>query len=90
MNDLKAISNYEAAFPAMLLPRAGGGKTALGVVSTAAGLSTMLGSVFTSILPPPKSRVRVICNALLFSMSTGNFLLAFGIISFLTMLSQSK
>lgn len=71
-------SIYDATLPAMILSRAGGGKTALGIVSTAVGVATMLGSILASLLPAPKSRVRVICNALLFSMSTENFLLAFG------------
>ena len=33
---------------------------------------------WVAALPQPKSRVRVICNTLLFAMSTENFLLAFG------------
>lgn len=70
-------SIYNAALPAMILSR-GGGEGALGIVNTCTGLATMLGSVLVSILPAPKSRVRVIFNALLFSMSTENFLLAFG------------
>ena len=47
-------SVYEAAFPAMLLPRAGGGERVMGLVSSAAGL------------------------CLTVSLSTENFLLAFG------------
>ena len=38
----------------------------------------VIGSVLASIWPEPKSRVRVICNTLLISMSTENFFLAFG------------
>jgi len=38
----------------------------------------LLGSLIASIMKEPKSRVRVVCNTLLFSMSTENFLLAFG------------
>lgn len=38
----------------------------------------LAGSILVSLLPAPKSRVRVICNTLLFSMSTENFFLAFG------------
>ena len=38
----------------------------------------LVGSLFASVLGEPKSRVRVICNTLLFSMSFENFLLAFG------------
>ena len=50
----------------------------LGAVNTCAGLAMLAGSLLVSLLPAPKSRVRVICNALLFSMSTENFLLALG------------
>lgn len=72
------VSIFNAALPAMMLSRAGGGQTALGWVNTCSGLATMLGSILVSATPPPKSRVRVIFNALLFSMSTENFILAFG------------
>ena len=71
-------SIYNAALPAMLLSRAGGGETALGMVNTFTGLAATLGSILVSVMPAPRSRVRVICNALLFSMSTENFILAFG------------
>lgn len=71
-------SIFNAALPAMVLSRAGGGELALGMINTVTGIATMAGSILVSILPPPKSRVRVICNCLLFSMSTENFILAFG------------
>ncbi|MFA9466696.1 MAG: MFS transporter [Velocimicrobium sp.] len=71
-------SIFNAALPAMILSRSGGGELALGMVNTATGLATLLGSILVAVLPPPKSRVRVICNSLLFSMSTENFILAFG------------
>ena len=71
-------SIYEAALPAMLLSREGGGEAALGIVNTAMGIAMLAGSVLVSFLPAPKSRVRVICNSLLFAMSTENFLLALG------------
>ena len=71
-------SIYNAAFPAMLLSRDGGGETALGIVNTVTGLAMLTGSLIASALPAPKSRVRVICNTLLISMSTENFILAFG------------
>lgn len=71
-------SVYNAALPAMLLPRQNGGEGVLGAVNTCAGLAMLAGSILVSLLPAPKSRVRVICNTLLFSMSTENFLLAFG------------
>lgn len=71
-------SVYNAALPAMMLSRNGGSEMALGLVNTFTGIATLIGSVIVSITPAPKSRVRVICNALLFSMSTENFILAFG------------
>lgn len=71
-------SLYEAAFPAMLLSREGGSEKVLGMVNAVIGIATLAGSVLSSLLKAPKSRVRVICNSLLFSMSTENFLLAFG------------
>lgn len=71
-------SIYEAAFPAMMLSRNGGSEKVLGLVNTVIGITTFSGSLLASFLGTPKSRVRVICNCLLFSMSTENFLLAFG------------
>ena len=71
-------SIYNAALPAMVLSRQGGGEIALGMVNMITGLATMLGSVLATVMPPPKSRVRVIFDSLLFSMSTENFILAFG------------
>lgn len=71
-------SMYNAALPAMLLSREGGGETALGTVNAITGLATLAGSVIVSFARPPKNRVRVICNALLFSMSTENLILALG------------
>lgn len=70
-------SIYNAALPAMLLSKAQEEST-LGIVNTAAGLAMLFGSVLVSFTPEPKSRVRVICNTLLISMSTENFFLAFG------------
>ncbi|MGN1340519.1 MAG: MFS transporter [Oscillospiraceae bacterium] len=71
-------SMYEAALPAMMLSRNGGSEQALGIFNTVVGITTLLGSILASALKAPKSRIRVICASLLFSMSTENFLLAFG------------
>ena len=71
-------SVFNATFPAMILSREGGGEVALGIVNTVTGIAMLVGSVVASILKAPKSRVRMICNALLLSMSTENFFLAFG------------
>lgn len=71
-------SIYDAAFPAMLLSRNGGSETALGIVNAVIGATTLAGSILSFLVKEPKSRVRVICNCLLFSMSFENFILAFG------------
>ena len=71
-------SMYNAALPAMLLSRPGGGETVLGLVEAVTGLASLAGSILASALPEPRSRVRVICNSLLVSMSTENLLLALG------------
>ncbi len=71
-------SVYDAALPAMLLSKPQGGEAALGWVNTCAGIATLLGSVFVTLLPAPKNRVKVICLTLFVSMCSENFLLAFG------------
>lgn len=71
-------SMYNAAFPAMILSKENGGELALGTVNAFIGAATLIGSIIATLMPAPKSRVRVICNALLISMSTENFFLAFG------------
>lgn len=71
-------SVYDAAFPVMMLSRNGGSEKVLGLVNTVIGVTTFAGSILASLMKTPKSRVRVICGCLLFSMSTENFLLALG------------
>ncbi len=71
-------SMYNAALPAMLLSREGGGEMAMGVLNTFTAVTTLVGSLIAAALPAPKSRVRVISWTLLISMSTENFCLAFG------------
>lgn len=71
-------SMYDAAFPAMMLSRNGGSEKVMGIVNAVIGVSTLIGSVIASVCKTPKSRVKVICNCLLFSMSTENIMLAFG------------
>lgn len=71
-------SMHNAAFPAMILSRNNGGKVGLAIVNAVVGISSLIGSIVVSVLPSPKSRVKVICNSLLFAMSTDNFFLAFG------------
>lgn len=71
-------SIYNAALPAMILSKHAGGDKILAIMQTCTGLANVAGSIVMLFMKAPKSRVRVICNALLFSMSTENFLLAFG------------
>lgn len=71
-------SVYNAALPAMILPKPNGGEAVLGIVNTCVGLATLAGSVLVTFLPVPKNRVKVISLTLLISMSSENFLLAFG------------
>ena len=71
-------SAYNAALPAVLLSRENGGETVLGLVNAVTGGASLVGGVIATLLPPPKNRVRAICGALMLSMSTENFLLAFG------------
>ena len=71
-------SIYESALPARIISDINGGEKMLGIVNASTGLAMIAGSIIVSILPAPKSRIRTIFNTLLFSMSTENFLLAFG------------
>ncbi|MCI8386383.1 MAG: MFS transporter [Acutalibacter sp.] len=71
-------SAYNAALPAMLLSRENGGETVLGLVNGMVGAASLVGGLIVTLLPAPKDRVRVICGSLMISMSTENFLLAFG------------
>lgn len=69
-------SIYNAALPALILSKSD--EAALGAVSSSVGIATLVGSVIATVFPKPKSRSKTICACLLVSMSTENFLLAFG------------
>jgi len=69
-------SMFNATLPAMVLPKLG--ETTLGLINSVTGLTTLIGSLMATLLPAPKSRVRVVCWTLLLSMSTENFFLGFG------------
>lgn len=71
-------SAYSAALPAMLLSREGGGEAVLGLVNGVVGVASLCGGAAAAMLPKPRDRVRVVCLSLMLSMSTENFLLAFG------------
>ena len=69
-------SIYNAALPALILSKSD--EAALGAVSSSVGIATLIGSVIATVFPKPKSRSKTICACLIVSMSTENFLLAFG------------
>lgn len=72
-----AASAFDAALPALILPRAGGGERVLGIVTSCAGVATLLGSLVATVVPAPKNRIRVIFVTMLISLGTENFILAF-------------
>ena len=81
-------SAFDAVLPAYVLPRENGGDSVLGIVTSCAGLATLAGSVITAIIPAPKNRIKVIYVTMLISLSTENFLLAFGRVPVLWCLGQ--
>lgn len=70
-------SMYNAALPALLLPRENG-ESMLGVINTVTGGTMLLGSLVATLWPKPKSHVKVICWTLMISMCTENLFLALG------------
>lgn len=71
-------SAFDAVLPAYILPRDNGGETVLGIVTSCAGVATLLGSLIVTMVPAPRNRVRVIYVTMLISLGTENYLLAFG------------
>jgi predicted MFS family arabinose efflux permease len=69
-------SAFDAALPAYILPRENGGQKILGLVTSFAGIATLLGSLAVTVLPKPKNRIRVIVGTMLFSLTIENFILA--------------
>ncbi len=67
-------SAFDAALPALVIPRFGSGM--LGIVTSSSGIAMVLGSLLVTVLPKPKNRVRVIYLTMLISLGTENFLLA--------------
>ena len=68
-------SIYNAALPAMVLSFKS--ESVLAAVQSTAGIAMIIGSAIATMLPTPKSRVRMIIISLFISMSTENFMLAF-------------
>ncbi|MBT9776644.1 MFS transporter [Clostridium sp. MCC353] len=70
-------SAFDATLPAYVLPRENGGEAVLGLVTSCAGIATLIGSLIVTVLPKPNNRIRVITGTMLFSLTIENFLLAF-------------
>ena len=68
-------SIYDAALPAMILSFES--ESILAAVQSTAGIAMIIGSAIATMLPTPKSRVRMIIISLFISMSTENFMLSF-------------
>ena len=81
-------SAFDAVLPAYVLSRANGGETVLGIVTSCAGIATLIGSLFVTVLPKPQNRIRVITDTMLFSLTIENFLLAFTRVPMLWCLGQ--
>ena len=69
-------SMYNAAFPAMMLSKAS--ERVMGTVNSVIGITMLVGSILSSFMKTPKSRVKAIWCCLMLSMCTENFFLAFG------------
>lgn len=81
-------SAFDAVLPAYVLPSPNGGEVILGLVTSTAGIATLIGSVFITFLPRPKDRIRVIYLTMLISLTAENFLLAFTRVPVLWCLGQ--
>ena len=68
-------SIYNASLPAMILSFES--ESVLAAVQSTAGIAMIIGSAIATMMPTPKSRVRMIILLLFISMSTENFMLAF-------------
>lgn len=68
-------SAFDAVLPAYILPRNNGGSEVMGMVMSCAGIATLIGGVFVTLLPAPKNRIRVICITMLISLSLEHFVL---------------
>ena len=71
-------SAFNAVLPALILPTASGGERVLGIVTSCAGIATLTGSFIVTLLPRPKTRIRIIYLTMLISLGTENYMLAFG------------
>lgn len=81
-------SAFDAVLPAYVLSSPNGGELVLGMVTSTAGIATLIGSVLVTWMKRPKNRVRVIYVTMLISLSIENFMLAFTRVPVLWCLGQ--
>lgn len=78
MSGVNLISSaFNATLPGYVIPNPKGGSNVLGVVTSAAGVAMIVGSLMVSVLPKPKDRIRVVYLTMLISLGSENFILAF-------------
>lgn len=78
MSGVNLISSaFNATLPAYVIPNPRGGSSVLGIVTSAAGIAMVIGSLLTAALPRPKDRVRVVYITMMISLGSENFILAF-------------
>ena len=78
MSGVNFISSaFNAVLPAFIIPGPKGGHGVFGIVSSCSGLAMVAGSLFATMMPEPKNKVRIIYLSMLFSLGTENFILAF-------------
>jgi len=70
-------SAFNATLPAYVIPNPKGGSNMLGIVTSAAGVAMVLGSILVTVMPKPKDRVKVVFVTMLISLGTENYILAF-------------
>ncbi len=78
MSGVNLISSaFNATLPAYVIPNPKGGSNMLGIVTSAAGVAMVIGSILVTAMPKPKDRVRAVFVTMMISLGTENFILAF-------------
>ena len=69
-------SAFDATLPGYVIPNPKGGSAVFGLVTSAAGVAMVIGSILVSFMPKPRDRVRVVYVTMLISLGSENFILA--------------
>jgi len=86
INLLAYLTGY-GILPAMILARSGGNQTVLGMVSSAMGIGTLVGSLIVTVSKPPKSRTKTIFITMAASFFLGDIVWGVGRSSWLWVFS---